>query len=145
MLATTLLCLVGGISDGDTLTARCGQPGAYEQVKVRIHAIDAPERKQPFGNRSRESLSDLCFQQQARIQHQDTDRYGRTVASVECRGKDVAQHQVSTGMAWVYVKYAKRRSDLFALEKQAQQAGAGLWRDTDAVAPWGWRRAATGR
>lgn len=100
MLATTLLCLVVGISDGDTLTARCGQPGAYEQVKVRIHTIDAPERKQPFGNRSRESLSELCFQQQARIQHLDTDRYGRTVASVECRGKDVAQHQVSTGMAW---------------------------------------------
>jgi endonuclease YncB( thermonuclease family) len=140
MLASSLLCLVVGISDGDTLTARCGQPGAYEQVKVRIHAIDAPERKQPFGNRSRESLSDLCFQQQARIQHQDTDRYGRTVASVECRGKDVAQHQVSTGMAWVYVKYAEGRSDLLGLEKQAQQAGAGLWRDTDAVAPWEWRR-----
>jgi len=62
------------------LTARCGQPDAYEQVKVRIHAIDAPERKQPFGNRSRESLADLCFQQQARIQHQDTERYGRMVA-----------------------------------------------------------------
>ena len=145
MLASTLLCLVVGISDGDTLTARCGQPGAYEQVKVRIHAIDAPERKQPFGNRSRESLSDLCFQQQARIQHQDTDRYGRRVASVECRGKDVAQHQVSTGMAWVYVKYAKGRRDLFALERQAQQAGAGLWRDPDAVAPWEWRRSASGR
>jgi endonuclease YncB( thermonuclease family) len=145
MLASSLLCLVVGISDGDTLTARCGQPGAYEQVKVRIHAIDAPERKQPFGNRSRESLSDLCFQQQARIQHQDTDRYGRTVASVECRGKDVAQHQVGTGMAWVYVRYAKGRGDLFTLERQAQQAGAGLWRDSDAVAPWEWRRAATGR
>jgi len=145
MLATTLLCLVVGISDGDTLTARCGLPGAYEQVKVRIHAIDAPERKQPFGNRSRESLSDLCFQQQARIQHQDTDRYGRTVASVECRGKDVAQHQVGTGMAWVYVRYAKGRGDLFTLERQAQQTGAGLWRDPDAVAPWDWRRAATGR
>jgi endonuclease YncB( thermonuclease family) len=38
-------------------------------------------------------------------------------------------------MAWVYVKYAKGRSDLFALEEQAQQAGAGLWRDPDAVAP----------
>ena len=145
VISATLLCLVVGISDGDTLTARCGQPGTYEQVKVRIHAIDAPESNQPYGNRSRESLSDLCFQQQARIQHQDADRYGRMVASVECRGKDVAQHQVSTGMAWVYVKYAKGRSDLFALEKQARQAGAGLWRDPDAVAPWDWRRAATGR
>lgn len=40
-------CLVVGISDGDTLTARCGRLGAYEEVKVRIAAIDAPERAQP--------------------------------------------------------------------------------------------------
>ena len=33
MLAATLLCLVVGISDGDTLTARCGQSGQYEQAK----------------------------------------------------------------------------------------------------------------
>ena len=44
MLAATLLCLVIGISDGRTLTARCGEPGAYEQVKVRPQDIDVPER-----------------------------------------------------------------------------------------------------
>lgn len=53
MLATALLCLVVGISDGDTLTARCGQPGAYEQVKIRLAGIDAPESKQPFGTHCR--------------------------------------------------------------------------------------------
>lgn len=30
MLTAALFCLVVGISDGDTLTARCGGPGAYE-------------------------------------------------------------------------------------------------------------------
>ena len=48
MLATTLLCLIEGISNGDTLTARCGEPGQYEQIKVRLQGIDAPEHKQPF-------------------------------------------------------------------------------------------------
>lgn len=48
MLATTLLCLVVGISDGDTLTAPCGQTGAYEQAKMHINAIDTPERNHPF-------------------------------------------------------------------------------------------------
>ena len=43
MPVTTLLCLVIAISDGDTLTARCGQAGAYRPLKVRIAAIDAPE------------------------------------------------------------------------------------------------------
>ena len=53
-------CLVVGISDGDTLTARCGRFGSYEEVKVRIAAIDAPERAQPYGQLSRQALSRLC-------------------------------------------------------------------------------------
>jgi endonuclease YncB( thermonuclease family) len=46
-------------------------------------------------------------------------------------------------MAWVYVKYAKGRSDLFGLEKQAQQAASGLWSDQSPIAPWDWRRTAS--
>ena len=60
-------CLIVGVSDGDTLRARCGTPGAYEQVKIRLSEIDAPESKQAFGERSKQSLSDLCFQQQGVI------------------------------------------------------------------------------
>ena len=60
-LAASLLCLVVAISDGDTLTARCGAPGAYQQVKVRIAAIDAPESRQAFGQKSRQHLAQLCF------------------------------------------------------------------------------------
>lgn len=37
-------CLVVGVSDGDTITARCGAPGAYEQVRARVAGIDAPEK-----------------------------------------------------------------------------------------------------
>lgn len=42
-------CLIVGVSDGDTLKARCGLSGAYEQVTIRINEIDAPEKGQPFG------------------------------------------------------------------------------------------------
>ncbi|RYY19600.1 MAG: thermonuclease family protein, partial [Cytophagaceae bacterium] len=65
MLTSILLCLVVGVSDGDTLKARCGQPGAYEQVTIRLAEIDAPEKSQPFGQRSKDHLSDLCFGKQA--------------------------------------------------------------------------------
>lgn len=57
MLASALICLVVEVSDDDTLTARCGEPGRYEQVKVRLQGIDAPERKQPFGERARQALA----------------------------------------------------------------------------------------
>ena len=71
MLSTILTCLVIGIADGDTLTALCD---GSKQVKVRLAEIDAPEKQQPFGQRSRQSLGDICFQKQATIQEQSKDR-----------------------------------------------------------------------
>jgi endonuclease YncB( thermonuclease family) len=49
---------VVGISDGDTLTILTL---TKEQVKVRLHGIDAPESKQAFGNRAKQELSTLAF------------------------------------------------------------------------------------
>lgn len=47
-----LFCLIVGVTDDDMLKARCGDPGSYEEIKVRLIAIDAPEKRQDFGNRS---------------------------------------------------------------------------------------------
>ncbi len=47
-MSALLLCMVVAISDGDTPTARCGQRGSYQQVKVRLSEIDAPEKAQPY-------------------------------------------------------------------------------------------------
>jgi endonuclease YncB( thermonuclease family) len=74
-----LFCLVAAIADGETLTARCGEPGAYEQVNVRIAGIDAPEKAQPFGQHSKEALSELCFREAATIKPTTRDKYRRTV------------------------------------------------------------------
>jgi len=137
--AAVLLCLVVGISDGDTLTARCGELGAYEQVKVRLSAIDAPEKKQPFGARAKDILSDLCFQVEAKIRPVKRDRYGRTVADVECRGTDVNAHMVAAGMAWVYDQYSKGYESLYPLQDAAKAARRGLWSDPAPVPPWEFR------
>lgn len=67
MLGALTLCLVVAVSDGDTIKVRCGEPDAYEQVTIRLAEIDAPEKGQPFGQRSKASLSDLCFGSQAAI------------------------------------------------------------------------------
>lgn len=87
-VAASERCLVVGIADGDTVTARCGEPGAFRQVRIRLAEIDAPEKAQPFGQRSRAQLGTLCFGVEATIRPQTTDRYGRIVARVECRGRD---------------------------------------------------------
>lgn len=139
-----LICLIVGVADGDTLTARCGEPGVYEQVKIRLAAIDAPERGQPFGRASRRELADLCRGQQVTIRVRDHDRYGRAVADVTCRGQDASSAQVRSGLAWVYDKYATQHNHLYPLQEVARKTRSGLWRDLDTkqppVAPWEWRK-----
>lgn len=90
IVAASLFCLVVAISDGDTLTVRCGTPGEYRPQRVRIVSIDAPESRQAFGQRARQNLAQLCFRQQAALRTQGHDTYGRLLAHVRCGGRDVA-------------------------------------------------------
>lgn len=101
-LAAMLACTVIGIVDGDTLTVRCDVPEGKVYVTVRVAEIDAPEKAQPWGNRSKQNLAALCFGKPAIVAPQTTDRYGRTVARVKCDGTDASADQVRAGMAWVF-------------------------------------------
>ncbi|WP_027995847.1 thermonuclease family protein [Simplicispira psychrophila] len=134
-----LFCLVVAISDGDTLTARCGLPAAAYQIKVRIAAIDAPESRQAYGTQARKNLLQLCLRQRARIEPLDQDAYGRSVANVRCGSTDVASAQVRAGLAWVYTPYARQHPYLAPLQRQAKARGMGLWAQRRPVAPWTYR------
>jgi len=134
--AALLLGLVVAISDGDTLTLLDDQK---RQVKIRLAEIDAPEKKQPFGTRSRQSLGELCHEKRAEVRVTDRDRYGRTVGRVSCAGVDANAEQVRRGMAWVYDQYAHDQN-LFTLQREAQDKRRGLWADAHPVRPSDWRR-----
>lgn len=133
---------VVAIHDGDTLTARCGAPGAWRQERVRIAAMDAPESRQAFGQRARQNLARLCFRQQARLCNPRLghDSYGRTLAHVRCQGQDVATAQVRAGLAWVYTPQAKQYPKLVALQRQARANGQGLWAKNARSRPGDYRR-----
>lgn len=139
MPIAALFYLVVAISDGDTLTARCGPPAAPYQVKVRIAAIDAPETRQAYGPQARKKLLQLCLRQRARIEALNQDAYGRTVAHVRCGSTDVASAQVRAGLAWVYTPYARQHPHLVSLQRQAKASGLGLWAQRRPVAPWTYR------
>lgn len=134
-----LACLVIGIADGDTLTARCETDVGRTSIVIRLAEIDAPEGKQAFGRRSRQHLAKLCFKKPAHVTPQAIDRYGRTVAYVLCDRTDANIEQVRAGMAWAYTRYTSDAT-LSALEKQARDQRVGLWGDPAPVAPWEWRR-----
>ena len=122
--------------DGDTLTVLVER----RQVKVRLVDIDAPELRQPFGTRSRQSLAEMCFGKIAAVDVRGRDRYKRALGQVTCGGTDANAEQVRRGYAWTYTRYARADSPLYALQMQAQSAHRGLWADPAAVAPWEWRR-----
>jgi len=132
----TITGRVVAIQDGDTLTLLVNQ----KQVKVRLADIDAPESKQPFGNRSKQSLAALCFDKEARLETQGKDRYGRTIATVYCTGSNVNAIQVRQGMAWVFDRYASPSSPLYAFQNDARAAHRGLWSDPNPIPPWEWRQ-----
>ena len=124
-----------GISDGDTMTLLVDN----KPLKIRLANIDAPEKKQAYGQKSKESLSELCWETDATYQTQTIDRYDRTVAVVFCNGKEANREQVERGFAWVYTQYNKDIS-LLDVEKIAQSNKRGLWADKDAQAPWEYRK-----
>jgi len=137
--AAILVCLVIGIADGDTITARCDTSAGKENIVVRLAEIDAPERRQPFGTRSRQHLAQLCFKKAAEVRPRARDRYGRTVGRVVCEGIDANAEQVRAGMAWAYRQYVTD-PHIHGLERDAKGSKIGLWSDANAIAPWQWRR-----
>lgn len=140
LLATELTGKVVGVSDGDTLTLLVPDGASFKQVKVRLGEIDTPESRQPYGERAKQTLSDLAYNKQARVVVQDTDRYGRTVGRAYVGNLDVNAELVKRGAAWAYRQYLKDQS-LLALEAEAKAAKRGLWALPEAqrMPPWEWR------
>lgn len=127
---------VVAISDGDTLTVLVDQ----RPLKVRLWGIDAPEKAQAFGARSKASLAEMAFGKQARVEVRDTDRYGRAVSWVTVDGQAVNLRLVSQGLAWWYTRYAPKDSQLREAEQAARAQRLGLWADENPQPPWEFRK-----
>jgi endonuclease YncB( thermonuclease family) len=134
---------VVAVADGDTVTVLDAQK---VQHKIRLGGIDAPEKKQAFGNRSKESLSDCAFGKDVVVDWDKVDRYQRKVGKILAAGVDCNLRQIKLGMAWHYKKYAKEQSSsdratYAAAEDVALNARTGLWSDAAPIAPWDFRAA----
>ena len=125
------------VSDGDTLTLLDSNNA---QHKIRLAFIDAPEKKQAFGEVAKQSLAGLGFAKQAKAHCPNRDRYGRNVCEVIVDGKSVNTQQVERGMAWVYAAYAPKNSPLVLLQEKAKVGKVGLWVDANPTPPWDFRR-----
>jgi len=145
--AETFTGRVVKVQDGDSFIAR---DYLDRDEKIRIGAIDAPEKSQPFSDRSRQNLSRLIYNQIVKVEWYKRDKYRRIVGKVLIDGRDAGLEQLRAGLAWHYKQFESEQSPedrkLFAeAESAARNAHAGLWQDADPIAPWNFkhRRAAS--
>ncbi|MBX9872071.1 MAG: thermonuclease family protein [Burkholderiaceae bacterium] len=132
---------VVSVADGDTITVL---DGSNVQHKIRLAGIDAPEKSQAFGQRSRESLAELVAKRAVIIETNKQDRYGRYVGKVLVDGQDMNVEQIRRGLAWFYRQYEQELSDsdrqrYDRAESDARESRRGLWADIKPVAPWDFR------
>ncbi|NEX48510.1 thermonuclease family protein [Pseudotabrizicola algicola] len=116
------------VIDGDTLH--------WQGHRVRLFGIDAPERGQSCqragqtwdcGAWSAKMLAQAIGKSPVSCIREDTDRYGRMVATCTAGGVDLSRAQVQAGAAQVYRKYSLRyQRD----EAKARAARVGLWAGT---------------
>lgn len=149
--ADTLTGRVVGVTDGDTITVLDAE---RQQHKIRLGGIDAPEKAQPFGEKSKQNLSRLVFNKNVRVEWNKLDRYGRIVGKVwvqpaDCptcpMTLDAGHAQITVGLAWWYRKYADEqppqdRGQYEFSEQEAKAKRVGLWQEAEPIPPWEWRR-----
>lgn len=129
------------VADGDTLTLLVGR----QHHKIKIAAIDAPERYQAWGDQARTNLSRLALSQTAvadcpRLDH----RSALYICKLTVDTLDIGIEQIKDGMAWwfrgdAHQQSTEAQSAYGSAELLAKLRRQGLWRDTNPVPPWNFR------
>jgi micrococcal nuclease len=120
------------IADGDTFSILQNN----QTLRIRIDAIDAPEKGMPYSKQSKKYLAALCFHKPVKLKVMKTDRYGRLIArAILPDGRDISAEMIRAGMAWHYKQYSADKT-LAHLEILARQKHIGLWQDPHPIAPW---------
>ncbi len=156
VLAVTLEGNVVKVADGDTITI---MDDSGKKHRIRLGGIDAPEKDQPYGKESTQSLLELTSDKTVVVEYEKLDRYKRIIGKIlvdppgevfcmalDCVKKiDAGLEQIRKGLAWHYKKYQGEQSEndrgiYGEAEVDAREKLLGLWKGGEPIAPWEWRR-----
>lgn len=131
-----------GITDGDTIRVLTLEQKTY---KIRLTAIDAPEKTQAFGQVAKSQLSDAVYEKEVTVVQPKKIRNGRYSGKVMLGDIDVGYMMVAQGLAWNEKKYQQTLTPdekvAYAWQEQtALKNRAGLWADPNPVPPWEYRK-----
>ena len=128
------------VLDGDTIDVLTE---THRKIRVRLDGIDAPEKSQPYGQRSRQQLTTLIAHNTVNVAGKRRDRYGRVLGTVTAinAAASANEQMVTRGMAWAYRYHGKPTNEHYAaLEHEARINRTGLWRDANPTEPYKWRK-----
>ena len=125
------------VTDGDTIK--------IHREKIRLHGIDAPEKKQTCkidneewycGKQSTKELKKLISNQKVKCITNDVDIYNRFVAICYVNEININQWMVENGWAIAYRYYSK---DYIVEEKYAHDNKLGIWK-SKFIEPYAYRK-----
>jgi micrococcal nuclease len=119
--------------DGDTL-AVSSLNGVGTKEKIRLLAIDTPERGQPWYTEASAALAELVGDRPITLEYErpdriERDKYGRVLAYLMVDGQNVNVEMVRRGWSAYVTKYGGSRfaRDFTAAEEEAHAAHRGIW------------------
>lgn len=129
------------MQDGDSLVACASQGRNNDGFRVRLYAIDAPERDQEYGREARDYLWRLVWNRtDLMLEPADTDQYGRLVGVLYYRRmnrrRSINRLMVEQGLAYWYSRYGGHGLGLEQAEENARRRRRGVWASVSQVAPW---------
>lgn len=133
--AHTLKGKIVRVSDGDTVVLLDSN---NKQHKIRLDGIDAPEKGQAYGNKSKEYLSSLIAGKTVIVEYEKKDMYKRILGTIYYKGKNINEEMVRSGYAWIY--YYNKSKHMQELQDEARENKLGLWNDKDPINPYYYRK-----
>lgn len=134
--SNTITGEVVNVADGDTFTMKTI---TNEKIKIRLYGIDAPERGQDFGTKSRQLLNDLCYGKIVEVTVEDIDQYDRTLGTVYVDDVNVNEEMVRNGLAWYYSHFVDNPR-LDSLEQVARSEKLNIWSQKNPKSPFEFRQ-----
>jgi endonuclease YncB( thermonuclease family) len=126
------------VTDGDTLKVLVGE---QKLLRIRLAFCQAPEKKQAFGARAKQAVSELVLGKDIELRTHAIEQYELTVAQVLADGKDVGTEMLRQGLAWVddrdITDASSEIQDTYRKSQEEAKADQrGLWSDPDSIPPW---------
>jgi micrococcal nuclease len=126
------------VIDGDTVVFLANG----ETMTVRLHGIDAPERRQAFGRKATAALRSRLTGRRVSLVETggENHRSRRTIGLLFVGNESVNASMIGDGWAWHSTRYSTD-AGMSRLHHSACAARTGLWADPAPIPPWEYRRA----